>query len=159
MTAVRPEPRIANRIVFILSLLGGAIALYLTLAHMNYLALTCGEIPGCAEVAAHPSARGFGIRGLEYIPTAAFGLAMYALMAALSFYRAIVTEGTLHKLARTIQRLMATMAVGVFAYLTYLEAYVIRAWCQWCVATSVVTVLLFLTLMLERSSPRSDSIS
>src|SRR5690606_40118640 len=31
-----------------------------------------------------------------------------------------------------------------FGYLTYLEANVIHAWCQWCVATSIVAVILFL---------------
>ena len=153
---MRLTPKIVNRIVFALSLLGAAIALYLTLAHMNYLALTCGEIPGCAEVAAHPTAHGFGIHGLEYIPTAAFGLAMFAFMAALSFGRAVMDADAPSFLLRTIQRATATGAVLVSGWLTYLEAAVIRAWCQWCIATAIVTVLIFVTLFLENALPRRD---
>ncbi len=153
---MRLPSKIANRVVFALSLLGGAIALYLTLAHMNYLALTCGEIPGCAEVAAHPTARGFGIRGLEYIPTAAFGLAMFAFMAALSFARAAMGDTDRSRILGTIQRLVAVSAVLVSAWLTYLEAAVIRAWCQWCVATAIVTLLVMLMLFLEKAPSRRD---
>jgi len=150
---VRPTPTVANRIVFALSLFGGAISAYLTLAHMNYLALTCGEIPGCAEVAAHPTAHGFGIHGLEYIPTAAFGLAMFGAMALLSFVRAAMPESVHAAMARIAQRAMAAAAVLVSAYLTYLEAAVIRAWCQWCVMTAVTTVLVLIALFAERPIP------
>jgi uncharacterized membrane protein len=143
--------------VFALSLVGGGVALYLTMAHLNYLALTCGELPGCAEVAAHPTSRGFGIRGLEYIPTAAFGLMMFIVMAALSFMRAATDKPSFADTVRTIQRAIAVAAVLVSAYLTYLEAAVIRAWCQWCIASAIVTVLLMVTLLLERPAPRSDT--
>lgn len=154
---MRLPPKTVNRIVFALSLLGSAIALYLTLAHMNYLALTCGEIPGCAEVAAHPTARGFGIKGLEYLPTALFGLAMFMFMAALSFARAIAADASRVRLIGTIQRLVAVSAVMVSAWLSYVEAAIIRAWCQWCIASAIVTVLVLLVLLLEKAPTRRDT--
>jgi uncharacterized membrane protein len=41
--------------------------------------------------------------------------------------------------------LAAVSAVGVAysAYLTYLEAEVIHAWCQWCVVSAVLITLIF----------------
>jgi uncharacterized membrane protein len=144
--------------VFALSLLGAAVAFYLTLAHMNYLALTCGEIAGCAEVAAHPSSRGFGIRGLEYIPTAAFGLAMFLAVAVLGFVRAAAPRSRAAHLARIGQLTMGLSGIAVSAYLTYLEAAVIRAWCQWCILSAIVTVLLGLTLLLERAAPSAPTV-
>ncbi len=136
--------------MFLLALLGAAIALYLTLAHWNYLSLTCGEIRGCEEVAAHPSSRGFGIPGLEYVPTALFGVLNYLTLAALSFVRAAAAGKHAASLAARIQLILVLLAVLVFAYLTYLEAFVIRAWCQWCIASSLVTVLMLPTLLLTK---------
>lgn len=140
----------SNRVVFILALLGAAISLYLTMAHLNYLALACGEIPGCDVVAAHPSARGLGIRGLEYLPTALLGLLMYLTVAALSFVRVTIAGSPTARWAANAQLAIVLFAVAVFAYLTYLEAYVIRAWCQWCVSASIVTVLMLVALALSR---------
>jgi len=147
---LRLTPAAANRIVFVLALVGAGVALYLTMAHMNYLALTCGEIAGCAEVAAHPTSRGFGIRGLEYIPTAAFGLFMFVCMAALSFVRASTRHELTGARVATGQLVLAAAAVCASAYLTYLEAFVIHAWCQWCIISAVVTVLMLFTLILTK---------
>lgn len=143
----------SNRIVFILALAGAAVSLYLTLAHMNYLSLSCGEIAGCADVAAHPSARGFGIPGLEAVPTAVFGFGMFITMAALSFWRVVASGQRQTLIAARIQSVVAGLALLVAAYLTYLEAYVIRAWCQWCILTAVIIVLMTLALSLARRDP------
>jgi uncharacterized membrane protein len=154
---LRLAPTAANRIVFALALLGAGVALYLTMAHLNYLALSCGEIAGCAEVAAHPSSRGFGVRGLEYIPTAAFGLLMFLTMAALSFIRASTRRDlSVARIAMT-QFALAVAAVCVSAYLTYLEAFVIHAWCQWCIGSAVITVLMLLALALTRPARQESS--
>ena len=42
--------------------------------------------------------------------------------------------------------LFGVSAVGVAfsAYLTYLEAFVIHAWCQWCVISAILVTLIFL---------------
>lgn len=149
---VRFSETTANRIVFILSLTGAAIALYLTLAHWNVLSLTCSEISGCEAVAAHPSARGLGIPGLEFIPTALFGFLMFLTLAELSFLRVLMAGRPAARLFARIQTGIVAIAVLVYAYLTYLEAFVIRAWCQWCVASSIVTVLMLPVLLLTKYS-------
>jgi uncharacterized membrane protein len=42
--------------------------------------------------------------------------------------------------------LFALSAIGVAfsAWLTYLEAAVINAWCQWCVVSAIIITLIFL---------------
>jgi len=41
------------------------------------------------------------------------------------------------------------LGVGFSAYLTYLEAFVIHAWCQWCVSSAIIMVLAFLASLPE----------
>ena len=39
---------------------------------------------------------------------------------------------------------MSAVGVAFSGYLTYLEAFVIRAWCMWCVISAVLVTLIFL---------------
>ena len=139
-----------NRIVFVLSLLGICVAGYLTLQHYRVMELPCGPLQGCDVVNAHPSADGFGIGFLSAIPTAAFGLAMYVAMAALSFVRAARPSAEAARRLGLLQWLMAAAGLAASAYLTYLEARVIGAWCTYCVTSAILVVLLFATLSCER---------
>lgn len=49
---------------------------------------------------------------------------------------------------------MATLAGVLFsAYLTYLEAFVIHAWCQWCILSAWISVCLFIiSIRLKKSN-------
>jgi uncharacterized membrane protein len=42
-----------------------------------------------------------------------------------------------------------TLAFGFSMYLTYLEAFVINAWCRWCVASAIMATVLFLLALPE----------
>ncbi len=141
-------PQTSNRVVFVLALAGIGVAGYLTLAHLNMLDLGCTALRGCEEVAQHPTARGFGLPWLRAIPTAAFGVAAFGLLAALSVMRTVV-DGPVAARARSVQLVTAAVAVAVSAWLTYLEALVIRAWCQWCIASAIITVLVLAALLLD----------
>jgi uncharacterized membrane protein len=141
---------LSNRVVFLLSLVGVGVAAYLTLAHLDYLSLQCGMLHGCEEVAMHPTAHGFGIAALSGIPTAAFGLLMFVAMAGLSFARVAAASPAVDRLCSALQWWMSLAALGVAAWLTYTEAYVIHAWCQWCIATAVIIAFLFAVLTAVR---------
>jgi uncharacterized membrane protein len=145
---------VSNRILFALSLAGIGVALALTVSHTGNIDLPCTVTRGCEEVARHWSAHGFGIPFLSAIPTAAFGLLMYILLAALSFKR-VVTDyvGDQRRISR-IQWLIALSGVAVTAWLTYLEAYVIRAWCQWCLASAAIVALIFIVTSIEHFAER-----
>ncbi len=143
-----------NRITFVLSLLGMCVAGYLTLVHFRIMAMQCGPLHGCDEVNAHYTASGFGLPFLSSIPTAAFGLAMYVAMAGLAFVRAANPSEAAAQRLGLLQWLMAAGGIVASAYLTYLEAYVIHAWCSWCVTSALLVVALFITLSFERRGLR-----
>lgn len=141
---------LTNRIIFLLAIAGAAVSSYLTLAHLNFVDLGCNKVAGCGEVAIHYTAKGFGIPGLQIIPTAAFGVMMYLALIALSMVRAGTTDvAEVRRISRS-QWTIAAIGVAVSAWLTYLEAFVIHAWCQWCLASAFIIVLIFLTTSAER---------
>jgi uncharacterized membrane protein len=144
------NPVLANRIIFVLSLAGIVVAGYLTYTHLYHLPVGCGASSGCDKVATHYTAKGFGIPVLEAIPTAAFGLIMYVAFAGLAFIRAAFESPSLNHKAGSLQWLLATMGVAIAGWLTYLEAAVIHAWCRWCVASAIITLLIFITATAER---------
>jgi uncharacterized membrane protein len=148
---------LSNRIIFVLSLAGMGVALYLTLVDMNYLRMVCGAADnGCERVALHPSAHGFGIPALSGIPTAAFGVLMYLTLAVLSFVRVASSEARLQQRLSTFQWLISLAGVAVACGLTYMEANVIHAWCKYCVASAIIILLIFLTATIERFSAHSS---
>lgn len=145
---------ITNRLLFVLSLIGAGISGYLTLAHARYLTLGCFKgLPGCDAVAAHASSRGFGVPWLSSIPTAAFGLAMYVVLAGLSFARAARGEDSMVRALSAWQWRILALALLVNIYLIYLEAYVIRAWCIWCLCSSATVAAMFVVSSMEQFTP------
>jgi uncharacterized membrane protein len=43
----------------------------------------------------------------------------------------------------------AGIGLAFSAYLTYLEAFVIHAWCRWCIVSATLAVLIFLASLPE----------
>lgn len=119
----------------VLALAGAGIAAYLTYVHYNIDALVCAG-GGCEVVQTSKYSEIMGI------PVAVFGLAMFLGVAALIVVRERSVEDAYLANAGIIVALVA--ALLYYAYLTYLEARVIYAWCEWCVASSIVTLTLFL---------------
>ena len=77
------------------------------------------------------------------LPVATWGLGFYAGILALS----IIGVQERFEDSRQLSVVMLGMtAVGfVFTgWLNYLEAFVIHAWCEWCIASAVLVLLLFL---------------
>jgi uncharacterized membrane protein len=147
----------SNRAVFLLSLVGLFISGFLTYLHARNIDVPCtkGAGSGCDAVAHHWSAKGLGIPALEAVPTAAFGLLYYLFMTCTSFARTLAAAEAGLRLA-ALQRAASLAALATTGYLTYLEAYVIHAWCQWCLGSAAVVVLLNLVLLAQRllgSSP------
>ena len=150
-----------NRIIFILALAGIGVSAYLTLAHLNAVDLGCSKIRGCDEVARHWSAKGLGIPGLQAIPTAAFGALGYAALFVLGFLRAAAESEEKDRRLAGMQWALSAIALAITAWLTYMEAFVIRAWCQWCLVSAFITVLIFIWATIERlmgTAPRAPNI-
>jgi len=118
-----------------LAFAGLLIAGYLLAVRLAGEPAVCGPSHGCETVAASEHATMFGI------PVAAYGAACSAILTAcaVAWWRRADRRPLLLAYALL---LLATLAV---AYLTYLELFVIRAICPWCVAYAVTIVASLVT--------------
>ena len=138
-----------------LALAGAGVAGYLTLAHMGVLTLACDDTWfHCDQVAAHPLAHGFGIPLLRSIPTAALGLAAFALVIGLALWRVFAQTPRQVCLAINVQTALVVCMCAVFAGLSYAEAFIIRAWCLWCVVAAGITLFLLIAVLAQRHAVR-----
>lgn len=104
---------------------GVVISAYLTWIHFNGGVPVCvGGAGGCEAV---QTSRYSEILG---IPVAAFGLFAYAGLLLSTIWKG--------ENAVLLGLFIALVGTLFSAYLTYLEFFVIRALCQWCVANAVI---------------------
>ena len=88
------------------------------------------------------------------LPMPVYGVAMYAVLVILIFGEALVGA----PLARLARYGLATISGAGFLfslYLTWLQGFVIHAWCAWCETSAVAVTLFFILAVLEwiRPSP------
>jgi uncharacterized membrane protein len=82
------------------------------------------------------------------IPVPAWGVAGYGLILATSL--AGLQPGRIEDRRIAIVLLAASTFAFLFSiYLSALEAFVIGAWCRWCIASAVLATLLFLLALPE----------
>ena len=120
----------------LVALVGVGVAGYLTYVHYRPAALICTAGGGCETVQESSYAELLGI------PVALLGLLAYLAVLALVAWDS--------ELARTLAAAIALSAVGFVAYLIALQAYVIDAWCVWCLVNDLVIVPLLAVLTVWR---------
>ena len=128
-----------------LSLLGLFDSLYLWWVYTSAARPMVCVGTGCDVVRASPFAHFFGV------PTPAFGAAMYGLLVLLVFLQPLLA-----RVERGIQ--FATLGVAglgflISLYLTGLEAFVLHAWCAWCVVSALAVTAIFPLAVLEVLRP------
>ena len=134
-----PPP--TNRmLIAVLSLIGLFVALYLTAHALGWTGpLVCG-IGECETVQGSKWAK------VGSVPVAMIGLLGYVALLVL----AVLGIQPGRRRSRAIGTLLlagATVGFAFSVWLTYLEAFVIRAWCQWCVSSAfLMTVILVASL-------------
>ncbi len=131
---------LSNRLIFVLSLLGLGVASFLFYEYNIAGTIVCPTGQGCDIVRLSPYSSFFGIS----IPF--LGIIFYLTMAVLSVVR---THGISSKI-HTLQLLIAASGVGFGIYLTYLEIYVIKAICFWCVLSFIISIALLLSVIIVR---------
>jgi len=141
------------RLILGLSLAGLGVSAYLWSAKAGAAQLMCGPVGDCATVNSSPYSEVLGV------PVAAWGACLYAFIALCSGAR-IFAPGWR---APSFAGFAAAVAGALFSlYLTALEAFVIHAYCAWCIVSWVIVTsiaaLWGTTLWREgkRSSGRSD---
>lgn len=144
MTDIEEElaPPTNRMVVAVLSLVGFFVALYL-LAHNSGLMgpIVCG-VGDCATVQSSEYAT------IGPIPVSGIGVAGYVALLVLSF----LGLQPARRGSRAIGGLLfagAAFGASFSAYLTYLEAAVINAWCQYCVISAILMALIFFATLPE----------
>ncbi|HEY0365664.1 MAG TPA: vitamin K epoxide reductase family protein [Pyrinomonadaceae bacterium] len=123
----------------LLSLFGIADALYLTIEHVTGQSVRCTIISGCSEVLSSPYAVVAGI------PLAAIGGAAYFTVFSL----AILALFGYRIAGKLLLPLVGAMFL-ISLWLIYLQAFVIREFCQYCLLSAAITLALFVVVFINR---------
>ncbi|MCS7206510.1 MAG: vitamin K epoxide reductase family protein [Dehalococcoidia bacterium] len=113
---------------------GIGVAGYLTIVHYLGTTPVCVASEGCAVVQNSPYATLWGV------PVALLGLLVYVVLGVVP-----LVEGRMPAVQRvgTVGSfILALGGLGFSAYLTWLELFVIKAICTWCVYSAVLLALL-----------------
>jgi uncharacterized membrane protein len=125
----------------LVSLLGLLLGIYLTLYHYGFIGTIACGISSCEKV---QSSRWSMLLGL---PVALWGAGYYATMLALSIAGLQPQFADSSRLASIVLLLAAWGAVFT-AWLNYLEAFRLEAWCEWCLGSAtIVAILLILAIL------------
>ncbi|HEX2202986.1 MAG TPA: vitamin K epoxide reductase family protein, partial [Longimicrobium sp.] len=130
-------PPLSRMAITVLSLCGVFLAGYLSLFKLGVIGtLTC-QIGSCDRVQNSPWADFLGL------PVAYWGFGAYVTMFVVSL---LGIQPRFVNARWVALSLFAMSAVGVAfsGYLTWAEAFWIRAWCQWCVVSAVLVTVIFL---------------
>ena len=128
----------------LLSLIGLADSIYLTVEHLAGRAVQCTITSGCEEVLNSAYAT------LGGVPLAALGALAYFTAFSLAILAAF-GNGWAGKLLFYTVGLMLAVSI----YLFILQAFVLHAFCQFCLLSAAVTLLLAIIVSLERFYVRS----
>lgn len=122
-----------NRIIFILSILGLIIAVYVFQSFLRKTSIVCINT-GCETVRNSPFSYIFGI------PVPGVGLAGYSFLAILSFLRTMSPD------KRFLYGMLGISTFGVVfvSWFTYTEIFIIEAICTWCAVSAANMLVIFL---------------
>ncbi|HEY4217063.1 MAG TPA: vitamin K epoxide reductase family protein [Gemmatimonadaceae bacterium] len=126
----------------LISLLGLFLGAYLTLYHYGFIGTLVCNVSSCEKVQSSRWSMFLGV------PVAAWGASFYALMLVLTV--AGMQERFAESLTLSLVLVLLT-AWGVLftAWLNSLEAFVIHAWCEWCLGSATMVFLLFLLALFD----------
>jgi uncharacterized membrane protein len=121
----------------VVSLIGLADAIYLTVEHVTGQSVRCTIVAGCSEVLSSPYAVVAGVPLALVGAGAYFGVFSLATLAA-SGYR----------IAGTLLTVLVLLMFLVSLWLFYLQAFVIHAFCQFCLLSAAVTTALTVIVLI-----------
>lgn len=126
----------------LLSLAGLLVGAYLTLYKFGYVGQLVCHISSCEQVQTSRWSVFLGV------PVATWGAGFYLVMLVVSIVGLQPRYADSHALSSV---LLALTGWGVLftAWLNYLEAYVIHAWCEWCLGSATIVLLLFVLAVLD----------
>ena len=130
-------PSWSDWLIPVLIVIGMGVAIYLSYVETQSVEALCGSVGDCNTVQQSRYARLFDV-----LPIGFLGLMGYIALLASWLARRFIPK--LEKPAAIGFFSMAFFAVIFSLYLTYLEPFVIKAVCIWCLTSAVIVTLLLL---------------
>jgi len=128
----------------VVALVGVADAVYLTVHHYTGEKVPCSVVAGCEQVLTSSYAEIAGV------PLAAFGALAYFTAFSLSVLTAFGNR-SMWKIFGIQVVLMAIFT----AWLVYLQAFVIEAFCQFCLVSAAITFTLLTIFLVSKLSTKN----
>ncbi len=122
----------------VISLVGLGDAIYLTIQDLTGQNLRCTIITGCAEVL-----------GSKYAHVGPMPLAVLGAAAYFTFFSLAILVVFGYSFARPLTVVLVAIMFLTTLWLTYLQAFVIHHFCQYCLLSAAVTTILTLIVGLS----------
>ena len=131
------RPPATRMAIAVLALIGLLVSTYLSMYKLGFLGVIQCTIGGCEKVQTSRFADFLGL------PVSLWGVGAYITLLVLAM---LGVQPRFQRERWVALALLGVSGVGVAfsGYLTYLEAFVIHAWCQWCVISAILVTLIFL---------------
>ena len=127
----------------IVSLIGLADSIYLTIEHVTGRSVRCTIVAGCSEVLSS-----------QYAVVAGVPLALIGAAAYFSVFSLATLAAFGYRFAARSLTVLVIMMFLVSLWLIYLQAFVIHAFCQFCLLSAAVTTALTVIVLFARRAGR-----
>lgn len=137
------RPALIYGLAMLLSLVGLLDSIYLTVQHLTGKSVKCTVTDGCSQVLSSSYATFAGM------PTASFGAMAYFAAFSLATLAAFG-----YHWARTGLAILVVPMILTTCWLFYLQAFVLHAFCEFCLLSATMTSLLTLLVLFGWRSQR-----
>jgi len=118
-------------VIAVLALCGLADAIYLTIEHITGQSVRCTIIAGCSEVLSS-----------SYAVVGGYPLASIGALAYFTVFSLAILAMFGYRIASQLLILLVLAMCLVSLWLIYLQAFVIHAFCQFCLLSAIITFTL-----------------
>ncbi|HEV8713992.1 MAG TPA: vitamin K epoxide reductase family protein [Candidatus Binatia bacterium] len=115
----------------LVSLVGLGDAIYLTVEHLTGNTVRCTVTSGCSEVL------GSAYASIGAIPLAGLGALAYFMVFGLATLAAFG-----HQWTRSLLAVLVAMMLTTTVWLMFVQAFILRVFCQYCLLSAAVTLAL-----------------
>ena len=115
-------------VIAVLSLCGLADAIYLTIEHITGQSVRCTIVAGCSEVLSS-----------SYAVVGGYPLASIGALAYFTVFSLAILALFGYRIASQLLILLVLAMCLVSLWLIYLQAFVIHAFCQFCLLSAIIT--------------------
>jgi uncharacterized membrane protein len=141
--------------LLLLSLVGAAIAIYLTTVHYENAPLLCSTrgLIDCSRVLSSP----YSVVPGTSLPITIPGLAWSLISAVLAVVGLRQTQPQALRRIYLAQFIWSLLALVIVLYLVYLELVVLHTICAWCTAMHAVILIMFLITIVQLQQGQEET--